>query len=456
MKSLRLRLFVVLLAATALVWSVAAAWTFLSTRADVQRVLDRRLVEAAGMVASLAQGSGGAISGRVPAAPVASASGYHRQLSCQVWTLDWRLVGRSGSAPRQPLAQGRPGFSERTVSGERWRVYTLVDPQLGLRILVGDNLEVRSNLIGDVMRGLLLPALVGVLGLAFALWAAIGHGLRPLREVARELGERSPSDHGPLVTGGSTHELRPVVDAINDLFLRLEQMRANERHFIASAAHELQTPLAGLRAHAQIAMTGDAERRDHSLRAIQESVDRTSRLVQQLLDLSREEAEAEPLAPRWLPLSPVTKSIAADFAALLTTRQVELNVEPSAVDAEIYMDEPSLLLSLRNLVRNAVQHAPGGTAVRIGTASSARGDAVLVSDEGPGIPASELLQVRDRFVRGSRAKGEGSGLGLSIVDLVLRRNGGSLDLTNRPEGGFRAEMRFPAGTLRRRAAQATP
>ena len=448
MNSLRLRLFLLLLAATTLVWSAAAAWTYFSTRADVQRVLDRRLTEAAGMVASLAQGSGGAVRGRAPVPPAPIENAYSRQLSCQIWTLDWRLVGRSGGAPAQPLGLGRPGFSERTINGERWRVYTLVDRQLGLRILVGDNLEVRQNLIADMMRGLLLPAIVGMLALAVLLWAAIAQGLWPLQRLARELARRAPSDHRPLEAVDTARELRPLVTAINGLFARLEQLRSNERHFIASAAHELQTPLAGLRAHAQIALTADAGRREQSLQAIQESVDRTSRLVQQLLDLSREEAEAEPLNPRWLPLRELLMVVNGELEALLRKREITLALDPAAAEVELHADEASLLLILRNLIRNAVQHAPPLSEVAISAGCAPAGDWIAITDAGPGIPETELGKVRSRFVRGSRAKGEGSGLGLSIVELVLERNGGRLDLSNNSDGGLRATVHLHAGAVR--------
>lgn len=448
MTSLRVRLFLLLLAATVLVWSAAAAWTYASTRADVQRVLDRRMVEAAGMVASLAQGSVGPGTRAQAAVKTAVSPAYSRQLSCQIWTLDGRLVGRSSSAPRQPLGIGRPGFSERVIDGEHWRVYTLVDQRSGLRVLVGDNLEVRSNLIADVMRGLLLPALAGVFGLALLLWAVVGAGLRPLRRVAEGLRRRDPSDHSSLPTTAMSSELRPLIDAINSLFQRVDQLRASERHFIASAAHELQTPLAGLRAHAQVALAAEGDVRERSLRSIQESVDRTSRMVGQLLDLSREEAEAEPLRPSWVSVSSTVRAVADELTNLLDRREVSVVIEPQAQRAELYVDEAGLLLTMRNLVKNAVQHAPAGSSVKVGVGSAPNGDWLSVIDSGPGVPSSELLRVRARFVRGIGAKGDGSGLGLSIVDLVLERIGGRLELVNEAEGGLRATMHFRVGSLR--------
>lgn len=450
MKSLRSRLFMLLAAATLTVWSAAAVWTYFSTRADVQRVLDRRLVEAAGMVASLVENSSDLIARTNPAQlGRVRQPGYSRQLSCQIWTLDWRLVGRSASAPTTPLAAAETGFSQRTIQGEQWRVYTLVERRSGLRILVGDNLSVRRNLIGDVLTGLLLPALIGLLALAILIWSAIDRALVPIRRVAAELVSRDAGNTAPLSAVEADVELRPLVDSINHLFGRLHVLRMNERQFIANAAHELQTPLAGLKAHAQIALAAtDANTREQSLRSIQASVDRTSRLVQQLLDLSREEAEDEPATERWSRLDLAVAAVADELSPLFRRKRLTLNVSRDASNAEVGMDEAAVILCLRNLLRNAAEHAPEGTEVSIALNEVAKGQEIVIADEGPGIPESELKQIRGRFVRGSRTKGAGSGLGLSIVELVLKRASASLELTNRSPSGIEAVMLFPRASIR--------
>src|SRR3546814_555695 len=150
--SLRLRLFILVAAATALVWSAAAVWTVLGARADIEQVLDRRLREAAHMVGSLGY-SGSDLPDSGIAAPLPGES-YGRQLTCQIWSLSGDLVRRSRSAPAAPLSAGQPGFSEQTIDGVRWRVYTYVDPDSGLRVMVGDTLAVRRQLVTDLIIGL--------------------------------------------------------------------------------------------------------------------------------------------------------------------------------------------------------------------------------------------------------------------------------------------------------------
>lgn len=440
MRSLRVRLFVLLAAMTVLVWSSAAIWIYASTRAEVQRVLDRRLVEAAGMVASLATDTQDLLVRGPHRSRLVPLPRYGRQLSCQIWTLDGRLVGRSSGAPSLPLAEGGSGFSERQISGETWRVYTIADRARQIRVSVGDNLRVRQRLIGDLMLGLLAPAVAGLVALAVLTWAAVGAGLAPLRELARLLARRGPSDFSALGIEHPTEEMKPLIAAIDRQYARLEQSRADERHFIASAAHELQTPLAGLRAHADIAsMTDDPAMREKSLHSIRKSVDRTARLVGQLLDLSREES-GEPLPPHWVSVASTVESLREEFSSELRSADVRLTAKDTVANLDIHLAPASLLLALRNLIKNAIDHSPRGGAIEVGAEPRGECLALCVRDDGAGIPDEELGNIRGRFVRGARARGPGSGLGLSIVELVLSQIGGRLDLRNLSPCGFEAAI----------------
>lgn len=448
MSSLRARIFALVAGVTVLAWASAAAWTYFSTRAEIQRVLDNRLVEAARMVASLTGDF--EPSRQSPARPVdPSLRGYSRQLSCQIWSLDGRLIGRSSQAPLEPLATSGSGFSERLIDGETWRVYSFADADRGVRVLVGDNLSVRQRLVGGLMTGLLVPFAAAIAGLALLIWAAVGRGLAPLRDIASRLRARDPADSEPLGIDRSSRELRPVIDAIDGLFGRLSKLRDSERHFIASAAHELQTPLAGLRTHAQIAlMASDRETQEKSLRRIKSSVDRTARLVHQLLELAREDAVADNPSRRWVQLADAVDSLAEELAPRLVRNGVRIRCTEAARRAEVHIDDGSLVLSLRNLVGNALDHSPADGEITVDFAVRDECAFIAVLDRGPGIPPEEMDRVRQRFVRGSRAKGEGSGLGLSIVELVAARLGGRLDLSNRPSGGLSAALVLPASAAR--------
>jgi two-component system, OmpR family, sensor histidine kinase QseC len=459
LKSLRARIFALVAAATLLAWGTAAAWTYVNTRADIQRVLDNRLVEAARMVASLTGDFDLASSQPNKAFDQRPFSSYTRQLSCQIWSLDGRLIGRSDQAPAEPLSLTGSGFSERQIGGATWRVYSLTDRGRGIRVVVGDNLAVRQRLISNVMSGLLIPFIAAVIGLSILIWAAVDRGLSPLRAVTRQLRRRDPSDFRPLGIDRADHELLPVIAAIDGLFGRLAELRENERHFIASAAHELQTPLAGLRTHAQIALRAtDGPTRETSLLRIQASVDRTSRLVHQLLELAREESGMDVRYAMWTRVGDVIDGLNEELAPQLEHLGIALRCSETARHAEVLIDDISLTLALRNLVDNAIQHSPSGSTVDVDLQTVDDETRIIVLDQGRGINVNEIDRVKDRFVRGSSAKGQGSGLGLSIVELVISRIGGQLEISNRPQGGLSASLVFPASLARlsRQSALVTP
>lgn len=451
MGSLRSRLFVILVLATGLIWLSAAVWILASTQRRLEQVLDARLVEAARMVSSLMRDRDGAFEGalRAPAAADALAPqalpGYERQLSCQIWSLDGRLLGVSAGAPDGRLAEHASGFATASVHGEQWRVFALEDPARGVRILVGDNLKVRSNLVADLLRGLLVPALLTIPAFAALIWASLGRGLRPLRRIAEGLAARDADDLGPLAVRPAARELRPVIAALDGLFARLAEARDRERQFTAFAAHELRTPLAGLRTQAQVALaaSGNEAVRTGALKQILLAVDRTARLVRQLLELSRLDslgAEARRGREDRIDLPAALNRLIEELKPLRQARSIEIEVAPSAAAADVEMDASLFEVAMRNLLENAVQHAPAGSTVRVTAARSAHEASVTVADEGPGIPPDEIGRVRERFFRGRHRSEAGSGLGLAIVDLALRHAGASLRLRNRAEGGLAAEI----------------
>ena len=436
MKSLRLRLFILVAAATALVWSAAAAWTVLNARAEIEQVLDRRLREAAHMVGSLGYASSD------PTAPGIAeplpGSLHERQLTCQIWSLSGDLVRRSDSAPTAPLSAGGPGFSERIIDGVGWRVYTYVDPASGLRVMVGDTLTVRRQLVTDLILGLLLPAIVGMAALALLLWLGVRTGLAPIRRVAGTIAERDPNDLEPLHESRIPAELSPLTRAIDGLLERMAQLRASEREFLASAAHEMQTPLAGLKTHADIALrSADLETRIRSLTRIGTSVDRTARLVRQLLDLARQESGFSSTETPQTPLQTALGVVEHELEDLLARHSVKLTLDNPSPGIVFPIDEDALVLALRNLVENAVIHGPEQAEVIVGATGSGNSIGFYVEDSGVGLSADEAEACTQPFIRGDRTSGPGSGLGLAIASAALRNAGMTLRFEQLRPTGFR-------------------
>lgn len=373
---------------------------------------------------------------------------FARQLVCQVWGLDGELKSESAGAPAEPLAEKNgSGYSQRQIPTEaglqEWRVYTYVDETLGIRVMVGDALAMRDGLVTGVIMGLLAPALFVLPALAFLIWLGVGRGLQPLSELTRLLRGRGAQDLQPLPTSGAASELTPMIGALNGLFARVEGQRAREQSFTAFAAHELKTPLAGLKTQAQIAaIAPDDDTRAHALRQILRGVERTDRLARQLLDLTA--AEAKDYPPGACPkLGPIVADVLRDLVDMAAGRGVSL-MSTLQLRTEAACVGPLLTPALRNLLENALQASPAGEAVSVSARMEEGFLIVTVSDRGPGIPDEDRSQITERFFRGARAKsGTGSGLGLSIVEAAARRMGGSLALAPRPDGGEEASLKLP-------------
>lgn len=443
--SLRLRLFLLLSAATGAIWLSAVLWIEHSTRSEVEKVLDARLAEAAGMVSSLISSDRVHVPApgqRPETVPMPVGEGYSRQLTCQIWSLQGELVGRSQGAPQSRLTAAGPGYSEALVDGEAWRVYTIENRELGVRVMVGDALEVRNNLVRDVIEGLLLPVAVILPLLAAAIWLSIAHGLAPLKRLETTLRLRSPSDLSPLPDTPAPSEIRPVRRALNRLFGEVEAARRTERDFIAFAAHELKTPIAGLRTQAQIArIATDEATRNRALRAIEDSIDRTGHMVRQLLELAaveRDNAKQERIA-----LQELVKDAVEGLADLAGAKRVRIKAAGQNEDV-VETNRFLLQAALRNLLENAIHASPAGGTVTVAWAQGNGLTSFTVEDCGPGIPSEVLHRVTEPFFRGPGAHGGGSGLGLTIAASAAQRLDGTLSMETAAEGkGQMVRLAFP-------------
>ncbi|CAM2839250.1 two-component sensor histidine kinase [Brevundimonas diminuta] len=426
MMSIRTRLFAILALVTALVWGGAVVWVEVQTRNEVQRVLDRRLMESARMVSSMMQP--GSLSPVVNEEGGGRLAAYDQQLACQIWSMQGELIARSRSAPSAMLASGEDGFSERVIDGERWRVYTVHVPEGGYRVMVGDNLAVREHLVGSVVTGLLGPAVLGLLALGVLIWWSVGAGLRPIQQMTQALASRRADDLTPVDVAPGGKDLQPFVSALNDLIARVSEARRRETEFTAAAAHELRTPLAGLRVQAQIAANATDEGvRKHALEQIQTSVDRTARLVTGLLALAREdEAAIEADDRRWIDLH------------TLFANDADARLEVLDQAFRIYVQPDRFETAAANLLANA--QAMASSRIRVAVEGQGNDAILVVEDDGPGVSTADLERLGRRFFRTSDAPVGGSGLGLSIVLSTMKAHGGAVRFTPSALGGLRVEL----------------
>ncbi len=446
MNSISARLFALILLATTLVWGLGMAWIYSSSRTELERVLDARLEEATRMVNSLIENSDFSVMTGVSGArvqnhastPLSGVTDF--RLACQIWSIDGKLVGKSSAAPTTQLTQSNNGFTNQEIGGTHWRVYAREDRARGVRVLVGDNIAHRERLVRELIWGLAGPGIVVLAVLSGLIWIAIRQGLAPLSRLTQSVATRSADELEPIEIGSTASEIRPVVDALNGLFEKVIDARAHERSVTAFAAHELRTPLAGLRTQVQIALAAaDPALRDNALRNALVAADRTTRMARQLLSLAQIDAAAGPAPQEWI-------DVGTRLRAIVDELRTKENMAPASIaDAlfgcRIKVNPDALHLAARNLTENAIQHSHAASPVRWQLVSSAGAVSLALDDDGPGIPDDEMEMVTKRFFRGRHKGAVGSGLGLAIAETALGKDGLALRLRNRPGGsGLRAEI----------------
>ncbi len=274
--------------------------------------------------------------------------------------------------------------------------------------------ELRAALAESVATHLLHPLLVAVPVLGVVIWWSVGWGLAPLRSLAAEVRTRNPEVHSPLPVP-VPEEAKPLVTALNALFQRVARLLEHERRFTADAAHELRTPLAGIRTHAQVALAArDDDERRQALTAVVAGTDRATHMVGQLLMLARLESVPALAA---VDLDTLVARLVGEFSGQAAARGIDLGL--AAADRAVVRGEEHLLAVLiGNLIDNALRYVPAGGRVDVEVRRTPEGTELRVSDDGPGIALDERPRVFERFHRGLGTGAEGSGLGLSLVARV--------------------------------------
>ena len=436
--SLKQRLLALALTAITLVWLGAAAFTYLDAREEFDEVLDAHLAQTASLL--VAQASHDLDELETEHAPLLHK--YARRVAFQIWDRERQLRLHSANAPQQPLANRERGFSDNVIDGHRWRVFSTRDESGEYLIHVAERTEVRDELARDIAINLLRPLWFSLPLLALLLWIAVMRGLRPLDKLAREVEQREPDNLAALDASSAPREVVPLIERLNRLFLRIEASMQKERRFTADAAHELRTPVAAIKAQAQVARAASSEaERIHALDNAILGCDRAAHLIDQLLTLARvdtlDRGMAEPCRLR---------DIAAEAIAALAPAALEKGVqlELLAGDEIVVRGNPGLLrVLLRNLLDNSMRHSPSGTTVQVSIAQEPGAVCLSVSDNGPGIPEQERDKVLERFYRPLGTQASGSGLGLSIVKRIAEVHDAALQILPASEGqGLRVTVSF--------------
>jgi two-component system sensor histidine kinase QseC len=428
-------------------WLLLSGLTYLSARQEAVKLFDAQLAQSARVLLSLTLHELEEDEHSPITAPDISKKmvGHHdeERLAFQIWKQDVLLL-YSPNSPRSTMAQSA-GYSDRNLSGRPWRVFALFDQEGQVRIEVAEDYKIRNELIYRILRQTLLPLLLSLPLLAIALWIAVGRGLAPLKKVAREISARTPNQLEPLDVANVPEETKPLAVSLNQLLEELRTALESERRFTANAAHELRTPLAALKAQADVALrtTNQAEQSE-GLRQVIRGVDRATRLVGQMLTLARLDPDAATAIHRRVDLRSVTARVLGELAPAALDKNIELSFfEGEAV--EILSHDSNLEILVRNLIDNAIRYTPEDGKVQIDVRLDSDRARLTVADTGPGIPEGERDRVLDRFYRISGNRAPGCGLGLSIVKRIAVLHGASVELDCPPWGnGLQICIDFPA------------
>lgn len=369
---------------------------------------------------------------------------YESKIAFQVWNPKGEVLVHTASAPSFTAPPTRPGFSDVVdLRGRQWRAFMLEDKQNGLRIWVGERDDVRADLVDRIVRHTLWPNIVGSLLLAAMVWLAIGWGLKPLANMAETLRARHSGSLEPLQLAPLSSELEPMQAALNRMLAQIQEVLGRERRFIADAAHEMRTPLAVLRVHAQnLLEAGTEQERRESLEFLISGVDRTSRLVNQLLTMARLEPQPNPTPLQRIDLSETVRNSLVQLTPWLLSKNLELIFNVSDQPFYVFANPAAIDIALNNLITNAASFSPEHGAITVQLSQADGFCNLTVDDQGPGIDESSRERLFERFY--SRGTAQGAGLGLTIVNTIAMRLNGSIELVNRAEGGLRATLSIPA------------
>jgi two-component system sensor histidine kinase TctE len=372
----------------------------------------------------------------------------------QVLGLRGEYLSGERSVPVPPVedlsAIGEVRFRDDVIGSEEVRVaYAWVpvsqrsteSPPL---VQVAETLGKRSRLATEIIKGVILPQFV-ILPLAVLLvWLALARGIAPLNELQQRIRRRDSNDLSPIDERDAPEEVSPLVRAINDLLARLDHSIGAQKHFLADAAHQLKTPLAGLRTQAELAQREiDAGERDpkslkKSLQQIAYSSQSAAHMVNQLLAMARAENKEHSAQHQAVNLARLATETVRDFVPRALEKGIDLGYEGPDTGSDTANNARALVVGhgvllrelIRNLVDNALQYTPAGGTVTVRIVDDPFGQVVVlqVEDSGPGIPVAEREQVFRPFYRALGTNVDGSGLGLAIVREIAVQHGAEVTL----------------------------
>jgi len=458
-RSIRSRLLIGILCALTLILGSSAWWSYRVAKHESEELFGARLATSARVLDAL-------VARQVRHATIASplvialpkelehvttdgetelGHSYETKIAFQVWDEDGRLLVRSMSAPEHPFGPNTAGFKNEVVDGVPYRVFVLRSANTWIQ--VAEKNEVRDELIQNLGVAVMTPLIVGAVLLLIVVNALVLYGLAPLTQLAGHIETRQPDTLGALEMREVPKELTGVVRALNDLLRRVELAFERERRFTDAAAHELRTPIAALKIHAEnIARAQNETERAQSMRKMRQSLERTSMLAARMLEYSRTQNASEHEDRVAICLSDLVRETSGVTDHVRHARAQRLTItDDGGANAYIPGEPGKIQRLIANLLDNASRYAPAGSAIEVVIRRDAETVALSVSNEGPAIPLELRERIFEPYFRLPGSGSEGSGLGLAIVKEIAAQHSASIELSSiAGTEGTVVEVTFPA------------
>ncbi len=436
--SLRSRLLVWISIPVILAALLATASSYYFARHEIEEVYDAQLVHSAKVLLQLTQHE------------IMQDEGFHlglenpdlqhryeRKLGFRIWVQD-DLITQSPSSKSFGDFEAGPGFSNHVIKGNEWRFYVFLDPGNKIKIEVSERYDIRYELIIQLMGSLIVPALVFLPVILLIIWIGIHKVLKPVVAISGDVDARSSDDLSPILKEAVPQEIAPLVTALNRLFERMEQSFRREREFTDHAAHELRTPLAAMKTQTQVLIrrARDIPEYAEGLENLQSSIDRCTRLLEQLLSLARLQHESLPQDK--IDLSDILEDCVSEIVDRAKNKKI---VMTSAISEKciIKAHADSLKILLGNLLDNSLKYTPEGGSVAV----SLTADGMLeIADSGPGLSEADKVRVFERFVRADKSGQTGSGLGLSIAQWIAHAHNVAINLSDNKPKGLKVQLKW--------------
>lgn len=455
-QTLRHKLLLYLLIPLGVLWVFSAMYTYFIARNYANIAYDRALFDSVESIEEQIDIKNGQITLDLPEiARKILRFDQQDKVYFDVRLADGRLLAGEVDIPDPPpelRTTGQAIFHNGMLRGRPVRIASLYfnpDKQktgesVQVLVQVAETLNKRETLIRQALWAVIVPQLFLILLAGTSVWIVVSRSLVPLEQLRDAISNRSHLDLSPVQEEPAPREVQPLLRAINDLMQRLSQVLQVQRHFIADAAHQLRTPLAGLAIQTDIALRqSDPDALQHALVQIRAGVERTNHLVHQLLALARAEAGPD-LALKFEPLdlNELASMQTAEWVPHAIRKQIDLGYDGPGKPVVISGEPLLLRVMLANILDNAIRYTPQAGKITVHLVAGEQ-PLITIEDSGPGIPPEERERVFERFYRVSDNNEPGSGLGLAVVREIARTHGARVWLEDAgPQGGLRVNIEF--------------